>query len=121
MRIGLFAGVQAVEDRQRERGRLARAGLGTAEQVAAREHVRDRLFLDGGGSYVAFSSKSTEKGFDKLYAEEPQVPDEPTDEFPQTWAGRNRYRVALATAVVVVGLLIVGVVVVATRLGRGRA
>ena len=31
------------EDRQRERGRLAGAGLGAAEQVAAREHVRDRL------------------------------------------------------------------------------
>ena len=45
--------LQHGEHRQREGGGLAGAGLGDAEHVAAREHVRDRLFLDGGGGGVA--------------------------------------------------------------------
>ena len=40
------------EHRQREGGGLAGAGLRDAEHVAAREHVRDRLFLNGGGGGV---------------------------------------------------------------------
>src|SRR5262249_9211804 len=35
------------EHRQHESGGLAGAGLGDAEHVAARQHVRDRLFLNG--------------------------------------------------------------------------
>ena len=42
-------GCQAMEDRQRERGGLAGAGLGDAEQVAAGQNDRDGLGLDGGG------------------------------------------------------------------------
>ena len=45
--------LQHGEHRQREGGGLAGAGLGDAEHVAAREHVRDRLLLDGGGGGVA--------------------------------------------------------------------
>ena len=45
--------LQHREHRQREGGGLAGAGLRDAEHVAAREHVRDRLFLDGGGGGVA--------------------------------------------------------------------
>ena len=38
---------------KREGRGLAGAGLGNAEHVAPREHVRDGLFLDGGGGGVA--------------------------------------------------------------------
>ena len=41
------------EHRQHEGGRLAGAGLREAEHIAARQHVRDRLFLDRGGGGVA--------------------------------------------------------------------
>ena len=37
---------RSVEHRQHEACGLARAGLGDAEHVAARQHVRDRLLLD---------------------------------------------------------------------------
>ena len=49
-RAALF---QHGEHRQHERGGLAGAGLRDAEHVAAREHVRDGLFLDRGGGRVA--------------------------------------------------------------------
>ena len=42
--------VQALEHRQHEGGRLAGAGLGAGEQVAAGEDERDGLRLDGVGS-----------------------------------------------------------------------
>ena len=42
--------VEALEDRQDERGGLAGAGLGAGEDVAAGEDERDRLALDGVGS-----------------------------------------------------------------------
>ena len=45
--------VEALEHRQHEGGRLAGAGLGAGEHVAAGEHERDRLGLDGGGLGVA--------------------------------------------------------------------
>ena len=41
------------QHRQDEGGCLARAGLGKAENVAAFQHVRDRLFLDWGWGCVA--------------------------------------------------------------------
>ena len=41
------------QHRQREGRRLAGAGLRDAEHVAPGEHVRDRLFLDRGGGFVA--------------------------------------------------------------------
>ncbi len=47
------AALEHGDHRQREGGGLAGAGLGDAEHVAAREHVRYRLFLDGGRSGVA--------------------------------------------------------------------
>ena len=49
---GLVAG-QAIEQRQREGGGLARAGAGLAEHVAAREQHRDGLALNRGGFLVA--------------------------------------------------------------------
>ena len=49
-RAALF---QHGEHRQHEGGGLAGAGLRDAEHVAAREHVRDGLFLDRGGGFVA--------------------------------------------------------------------
>ena len=46
-RAGLRPGGEALQDRQRERGRLAGAGLGAADEVAAFQQGRDRLRLDG--------------------------------------------------------------------------
>ena len=43
----------ALQQRQRESGGLAGAGLGGAQQVAAREHEGDGLGLDGGGGCIA--------------------------------------------------------------------
>ena len=45
--------LQPGDHRQCEGGGLAGAGLGDAEHVAARQHVRDRLFLDRGRGGVA--------------------------------------------------------------------
>ena len=45
---------EALQDRQREGGGLARAGLRDADQVAALQQVRDRLRLDGRGIGVVF-------------------------------------------------------------------
>ena len=47
-------GGQAVDDRQRECGRLACARLGDAEYVAPGEDDRDGFGLDGGRRFVAF-------------------------------------------------------------------
>ncbi len=52
---GIFR--QAMEDRQRERRRLAGAGLGDAADVAAGHHIGDGLRLDRGGLLVAFGRK----------------------------------------------------------------
>jgi hypothetical protein len=43
-----------MDDRQRECGGLAGAGLGDAEKVAPRQRDRDGLALDGSGLVVAF-------------------------------------------------------------------
>ena len=47
---------EALQDRQREGRGLAGAGLGAAEQIAAREQVRDRLQLDGGRGGVVLGA-----------------------------------------------------------------
>ena len=54
-------GGEAVQDRQRERRRLAGAGLGDAEQVAAVQNVRDRLGLDRRRRGVILGSKGLEQ------------------------------------------------------------
>jgi len=51
-----------VQHRQRERRRLAGAGLGAGEEVVAFEDGRDGLGLDGGGGFVALLADSLEKG-----------------------------------------------------------
>ena len=45
--------VDPLEDRDRERGRLSRAGLRLREEVAARLEDRDGLVLDRGGRHEA--------------------------------------------------------------------
>ena len=51
------------QHRQRERRRLAGAGLRDAEHVAPGEHVGDGLFLDGGGSFVTSRRNGGENFF----------------------------------------------------------
>ena len=51
---GPAVGGEAMQDRQGECGRLAGAGLGDAQQVAAGQHARYGLRLDGRGRGVAF-------------------------------------------------------------------
>ena len=46
---------------QREAGGLAGAGLGGAEQIAAREHHGNGLRLDGGGFGIALLGNSAEQ------------------------------------------------------------
>ena len=53
--------VEALEHRQHEGGRLAGAGLGAGEDVAAVEDERDRLGLDGGGFRVALLGDGAEE------------------------------------------------------------
>ena len=53
--------MEALEHRQHEGGRLAGAGLGAGEDVAAREDERDGLGLDGGGFRVALVGDGTEE------------------------------------------------------------
>ncbi|MFO0637363.1 MAG: hypothetical protein U0168_31445 [Nannocystaceae bacterium] len=52
-RVVAGARVDALQDRQGERGGLAGAGLGAADDVAAREHGADGLLLDRRGLAVA--------------------------------------------------------------------
>ena len=49
---GVAAGRQAMQDRQREAGGLAGAGLGAGQQVAACQYGGNRLRLDRGGRGV---------------------------------------------------------------------
>ena len=51
------------EDGQRERRRLARAGLGLAEQVRAAEQGGNGLRLDGRGGFVADGRQGGDDGF----------------------------------------------------------
>ncbi len=50
----LTVGGEALQDRQRERGRLAGSRLRDAEQILAGEQARNGLHLDGCGGRVAF-------------------------------------------------------------------
>src|SRR5688500_6130426 len=51
---------EPLENRQRERGRLAGAGLGAAKHVAAFQRGRDRLGLDRGSGDVALGIEGAE-------------------------------------------------------------
>ena len=61
----LRVGGEAVERRQHERRRLAGAGLGDAEQVAAGEDGRDRLALDRRRLRIILRGKRVEQGLRK--------------------------------------------------------
>ena len=52
---------QALEERQGERGRLARAGGRLADQVAALEQGRNGLYLDGRRLFVAQGGQHVEE------------------------------------------------------------
>ena len=49
-----WIGGEVMQDRQRERGSLAGAGLGNSDHIAARHHDRNGLRLDRGGGDVFF-------------------------------------------------------------------
>jgi hypothetical protein len=57
---------QPIQDRQRERSGLAGSRLGTAQQIAAFEKMRDRLRLDGRGLLIVFVSQRELEGFDQI-------------------------------------------------------
>ena len=59
--LALRLGHQALQQRQREAGGLAGAGLGAGEQVAPGKHGGNRLGLDGGGFGVALSATAREQ------------------------------------------------------------
>ena len=59
--IGGGSACEALQDRQHEGGRLAGAGLGAGQQVAAGEDERDRLALDGRGFGVALCRDGAEQ------------------------------------------------------------
>src|SRR5690606_20009652 len=60
LRTGRGGLMEAVEDRQGERGGLTRAGLGAAEHVPPLKGVGDGAGLNGGGGVIAFSGDGTE-------------------------------------------------------------
>jgi tetratricopeptide (TPR) repeat protein len=64
------------------------------------------------------SGQNPEAEFDKLYADEPRVPDEPTDEFPQTWSQRNRYGLLAGIGIGVLSAGLLGVIYLVWRFGR---
>src|SRR5262249_28503261 len=59
-------GGEALEHGERERGGLAGGRLGAAEQIAAREDVRERRLLDGRGDVVALRGDGAEERFDEV-------------------------------------------------------
>jgi hypothetical protein len=61
MRAGVAFLGQPLQQRQREAGGLAGAGLRGAQQVASRKNDRDGLRLDGGGGGVALARDSAEQ------------------------------------------------------------
>ena len=63
--VGQFAhglGFEVLQDRQREAGGLAGAGLRGGQQIAALQHDRNGLQLDGGGFGVAALVDSADEG-----------------------------------------------------------
>ena len=58
---GLRVGGEAMQNRKRERRRLAGAGLGDAEQVLARHDHGDALGLNGSGGDIAFGCESLQE------------------------------------------------------------
>ena len=56
---------QPIEDRERESGGLAGAGLRDADDIAAGHDERDGLGLDRGGGYVLLFGEGTANGFGK--------------------------------------------------------
>jgi len=53
--------VEELQDRQDEGGRLAGAGLGAGEDIAAGKDQRDRLGLDGSGLGIALVRDHADK------------------------------------------------------------
>jgi len=84
---------EALQDRQREAGGLAGAGLRGAEQVAPGEYDRDGLRLDGGGDRIALIGDSTEQLGLKAECCEGRCNDESPESawevFLPTGSGRN--------------------------------
>jgi len=60
-RDGRVVRVDAVEDRQRECGRLARAGCGLTDEIDTIEQTRDRFTLNGGRLLVAEATQFVEQ------------------------------------------------------------
>ena len=60
-RIASTAGAELLQQRQREAGRLAGAGLRTREHVRSGEHCRDGLKLNGCGNRIALIGHGTEQ------------------------------------------------------------
>ena len=60
-RAALALGGEILQDGQREGRRLAGAGLGDAQQIAALQQMRDRLRLDRGGGLIAFGGQCLEQ------------------------------------------------------------
>ena len=76
------AGGEALEHREHECGRLAGARLGAGEQVAAIQHERDRLALDGSWFGVTLARDSAEQVGLKPEGSERQVRELLTEAHP---------------------------------------
>ncbi len=61
-------GAEKLQDRQHESGGFAGAGLRAREDIAAREHRRDRLRLNGRGRVVAFFGDGAQQ-----FGHEPEI------------------------------------------------
>ena len=67
------AGTDTLEERQRESGGLAGAGLRAADDVLARDDRGDGLLLDGGGGVVAHGADGLKQAFVQAQIVETQV------------------------------------------------
>ena len=59
--VARLGGCEALQHRQHEGRRLAGAGLGAGEQVAAGQHERNRLALDGSWFGIALRRDGAEQ------------------------------------------------------------
>jgi hypothetical protein len=57
---------EALQNRQGESGCLASAGLGAADQVAARQHVGNGLRLDRRRLVIAFRAHGAQQGINQV-------------------------------------------------------